>query len=156
VDASNGGAFISQSGWRTAIVGIVGWKIDKRRLYEVTLLLGGVASAQVKLPDTPAGKRLAEFMQAVSTGDGAKHKDFVNNSMSKELRERLHIERHLGFLKQVHDNEDSVELEKVEKSSDRELVAILKSRNGGLLRIELTTDQKEPYGINGMRLRPVE
>jgi len=120
------------------------------------LLVSFIATAQVKPPDTRAGKRLAELIATVATDDEAVHKAFVEKSMSKEFREKHPLEQHLNILNQMHDNEGSFEIEKIEKTSDYEVVAVLKGKAGGSVRVTIKTETEAPYGINGMGLQPMQ
>ena len=119
------------------------------------LLVAVIATAQVKSPDTKAGKRLTELIATVASGDEAVHKAFVEKSMTKEFRDKHPMEQHLGMLSQIHDNEQLIEIDKIEKSSEYEVVAIMKGKSGGSLRVTIRTEDKAPFAINEMGLQPM-
>jgi len=119
------------------------------------LLVAVIATGQVKSPDTNVGKRLTEFIAAVASGDEAVHKAFVEKSISKEFREKRPAEQVLSFLNEIHNEEGSIEIVKIEKSSDYEVVAIMKGKSTGGFRVTIKTEDKEPFAIKGMGSQPV-
>lgn len=117
------------------------------RLLPLPLAL--VLWSQVSPPDTPAGKRLGEWLQAFNRGERAGLEKFFATAFVKENPGQA--ERSLGMRQQT----GGFDLQKVEKSDAASITALLKARaTGRLVRLELEVEAAEPHRIAAIRLRP--
>jgi retinol-binding protein 3 len=79
-----------------------------------------VASAQVTIPDTPAGRTMGAWLEAFNSGDRARLDDYF-----KSYEPEKHADDFMGF----RDRVGGFELLSVEKSEPRRIVFLLKERN---------------------------
>jgi retinol-binding protein 3 len=79
-----------------------------------------VASAQVTIPDTPAGRIMGAWLEAFNSGDRARLDDYF-----KSYEPEKHADDFIGF----RDRVGGFELLSVEKSEPRRIVFLLKERN---------------------------
>jgi retinol-binding protein 3 len=78
------------------------------------------ASAQVTIPDTPAGRTMGAWLEAFNSGDRARLDDYY-----KKYEPEKHADDFMGF----RDRVGGFELLSIEKSEPRRIVFLLKERN---------------------------
>ena len=116
-------------------------------LYFVALVPQVVGSTQAQAPDTPAGKKLAEFLEVVGSGDVQRMKTFAE-SFAVSFLEKIPAEDHVRFFQQVHQRSGGLDIVKVEEDSDHELSALLKCKNSSGLRFfAIRTETKLPFAV---------
>jgi len=104
-------------------------------------------ASQIQAPDTPAGKKLAEFLAVVESGDAQKMKTFAE-SFAVSFLEKIPVEDHVRFFQQVHQRSGGLDIVKVEEDSDYELSALLKCKNSSGLRFfAIRTETKPPFAV---------
>src|SRR5437660_2358106 len=80
-----------------------------------------ICSAQVQLPDTPAAKQCAAWLESFNRGVPDVYKDFLQNNFPSRAE---HADQELGFREMV----GGFELRKVEESTPVKLVALVQER----------------------------
>ena len=111
--------------------------------------------SQVKTPDTPAGKRLTEFIELINVNDKAAIEKYVNENLSLNFKSAMPIERHVGMINQIHDNMGKIVIHEIESSEDYHIKGILLSSSmNSLLSFEMMLEETEPYKIDRMGFRP--
>ncbi|MBL7082546.1 MAG: beta-lactamase family protein [Candidatus Aminicenantes bacterium] len=107
-------------------------------------------AVQTKLPDTAAGKKLAQLLAVIESGDIQKMRKFAED-FSKSFLDQFSIEDHVDFFKQAYDRYGGFEVVRVDVLSDYEIAALLKCKNSaGYRQIELITESKSPYAVKDM------
>lgn len=106
-----------------------------------------ISAYKIQTPDTPAGKRLAEFLEVVESGDVQRMKTFAK-SFAPSFLEKIPVEDHVRFFQQVHQRTGGLDIVKVEEDSDHELSALLKCKNSSGFRLfAIQTETKPPFAI---------
>lgn len=106
--------------------------------------------SQTKIPDTPAGKKLTEFLEVVGSGDVQKMQNYAE-SFAASFLEKLPVEEHVGFFQQAHQNYGGFDVVRIEEDSDHELSALLKCKNSSDYRFfSIRTEAKPPYAVIDM------
>ncbi len=119
-------------------------------LFCLALVLPVNSALQTKIPDTPAGKKLAGFLAAVESGDAQKMREYAE-SFAASFLEKIPVEEHVSFFQQAHQNYGGYEVVKVEEDSDYELSALLKCKNSSGYRFfAIRTEVKPPYAVVDM------
>src|SRR5215203_7091855 len=84
-------------------------------------------SAQNKvlsIPDTPAGRRLSEWLRLYKGGDFDAIRNFMTASYAKPLLERASADVRASYLVGASHTNGEVKIITIEKSSDDEIVAL--------------------------------
>ncbi|MEW6126204.1 MAG: hypothetical protein AB1757_04005 [Acidobacteriota bacterium] len=107
------------------------------------------ATDEVKLPDTPAGKTFAAFLQAFNSGD--------INVMRKFHQERKgnpdNAEQDWGAYKQT----GGLKVIKVNKSSDYALEVLVEAKSDARrLNFAIEVDSNAPHGIMSIQAQPAQ
>ncbi len=119
-------------------------------LFCLALVLPLNSAIQAKIPDTPAGKKLAEFLEAIESGDAQMMRKYAE-SFSASFLEKIPVEKHVSFFRQVHQNCGGFGVVKIEEDSDTELSALLKCKNSAGYRFfAIRTEAKPPYVVIDM------
>jgi|GEM_PF-254438 len=101
----------------------------------------------IKLPDTPAAKRLAEVLAAIEMDDGAKVRAFIK-TFSKAFLEAIPEADHLDFFEQVHDRQGGLDVVRIDKSTPYSIVVIARGKKTGALRkIAVDVEPAAPNAI---------
>jgi len=105
------------------------------------------AEQDVKFPDTPAGKTVAEFFKAFNSGN-------------LETMKKYHLD-HGGNVenaekdKEVYDQTGGLKVHSVTRSEKAEVEVLVQTKNGGTwLSFTFTVGQEAPYGIQSLRAQP--
>src|SRR5215470_17845548 len=86
------------------------------------------AEEPAKPPDTPAGKQLAAWLKAYNSGQADVARRFIREHFAKSALEGKGAEdRHLDAFIMVYGDNRRLELVRIEKSADHEVVALVHS-----------------------------
>jgi len=108
------------------------------------------SAIQTKIPDTPAGKKLAGFLAAVESGDVQKMQKYAE-SFAASFLDKIPVAEHVIFFQQAHQNYGGFDVVKIEEDSDHELSALLKCKNSADYRFfAIRTEAKPPYAVVDM------
>ena len=106
--------------------------------------------SQAKIPDTPAGKKLAGFLSAVESGDVQKIRKYAEGFAASFL-EMIPVEEHVSFFRQAHQAYGGFDVVRIEEDSEHELSALLKCKNSAGYRFfAIRTETKPPYVVVDM------
>ena len=120
-------------------------------LAALLLFTCGASAQKAKLPDTPAGKRLGEMLEATGTTDAAKWRKFAAEGHAKSFLEKRSVDDVVAMLKQMNERHGGFELLKVEKSEAHEIsVQARNKEEGRTFWIDVKVEPKEPFGIVGI------
>ncbi len=112
-------------------------------------------SAQTKLPDTPAAKKMAAMLEVIESGDGARALEFIR-AFAKSFLEEFSEQQHLTIFEQLHDRHGGFEITSVDRSDpfDVEITAKAK-RSGEHMRIRLATEPAPPHAVRDIGFRGI-
>jgi CubicO group peptidase (beta-lactamase class C family) len=104
--------------------------------------------SQSSPPDTPAGRRLAEWIGAVNRGDAPATEDF--------LRTAFMAPRDPAGMRGLREQSGGFDLDRVQEFTATRIVALLKARVGGEpAQLTLEVEADEPHRITSIGVRPV-
>lgn len=108
----------------------------------------GIESTQaddVEIPETPAGRQLAELLMALESGN---YKDYITQNFSREFLDAFPMERHLEFFRQVHIMHGGFTVQAIERSSDYEIVVLAKSSKRDVWRrLDMAVESEPPHKV---------
>jgi len=108
-----------------------------------------ICSAQLQLPDTPAARQCASWLEAFNRGDRGAYRDFLQKNFPSRV-ERL--DQDLNF----RERSGGFELRKVEESTPAKLVALVQERASDQFgRLTLEVEAVEPHNITSLGLRAI-
>ena len=90
----------------------------------IFLLLSGVGVtcvAQMQLPDTPAGRQTAAWLEVFNTGNRETYRDFLQKNFPSRLQ---NLDQEMGFREMT----GGFEFRKAEESTPTKLVALVQER----------------------------
>ena len=124
-------------------------KLSSSLLVTAFLLLGvvgAICSAQTQLPDTPAARQCAAWLETFNRGARDNYRDFLQKNFPSRLQD---LERDLGF----RDMTGGFELRKVEESTPSKLIALVQERvSDQFARLTLEVEAADPHIITRMDL----
>ena len=108
------------------------------------VLFAGSVSAQIQIPDTPAGRQFSAWLTAFNSGDRATMQQFFDKSMTFGR-----IEQDMTMRNQT----GGFTVNNVEESTDTRIVVQVQERGPGkqLLTIMMSVAATEPYQVAGLR-----
>ncbi len=113
------------------------------------------SAAASALPDTPAGKAFAEFLELFNAGDKEKMKQYVARSHSKRLLERNSPEKLADMHLDMRQETGGLEFMSVVRSSATELVARVRAKSDGeMLDFTISVEAQPPFGLTGFQVTP--
>src|ERR1044071_10419478 len=126
-------------------------------LLVVGTLIQTPASAQNKapsIPDTPAGRRLSEWLRFYKGGDFDAIRNFMTASYAKPILEQAPADYRAAYLVGASHTNGEVKIIAIEKSSDDEIVAIGETALTELQsRLTVKVAPEEPHIITAIRDR---
>jgi len=115
----------------------------------------GLATEGVQLPDTPAGRRMAEIVDLINNGDKAAAEEYVTEEYSQQFRDAFPMTQHTGIFRQIHGMGPGLVPADVIESSENLLKVLLKSEAGGLwLEMHVEVEPDPPHRIASLGVQP--
>ncbi len=115
-----------------------------------------VAVAQTKLPDTPAGKRVAAYIQAFNSGNASSMLEFQKNSMTlAALQRRTDAERQEMY-KQIYADLGALELRRVVTVEPNALTVLFFSKNKLWAQFSFAFEGAPPHKLTGIGIDAVD
>lgn len=110
---------------------------------------GVICGAQLQLPDTPAARQCAAWLQAFNRGDRQAYRDFLQRNFPSRVE---HVDRDLDFRERT----GGFELRKLEESNPAKLVVLVQERaSDQFARLTLEVEAAEPHQITSLALRAI-
>ncbi len=112
-----------------------------------------LSAAPVDLPATPAGQRLAAYLEAFNADDPAKLERYLGSAFSPASLAERPLEPRLAFHRQVRDEQGKLEVLGILESSPEEL--LLRVQGGAsrqLLQLGVAVDLAPPHYVRGFRI----
>ena len=115
----------------------------------MALAVSLASSAQVRVPDTPAGQQCAAWLEAFDRGDREAFRQFLEKNYPSSV---ARIDRTLEFRLRT----GGFELRKIEDSTPTKLVALVQERSSDQFgRLTLETEAAEPHRITNVGLQAI-
>jgi CubicO group peptidase (beta-lactamase class C family) len=106
------------------------------------------AEAGPKIPDTPAGKQLAAWLQAYNSGQRDAVRRFVTDNYAASNLKKHPVEEHLAGFDRVYGDNQRLDLVRIDRSGNETIEALVYSPlTESWLRITLTVEAQAPHGI---------
>jgi CubicO group peptidase (beta-lactamase class C family) len=112
-----------------------------------------LSPAPADLPDTPAGRRLAAYLQAFNSDDPAKLEDYLGSAFSPASLADRPLAPRLAFHRQVRSEQGKLEVLGILESSPEEL--LLRVRGGAsrqVLQLGVAVEAAAPHHVLGFRV----
>ncbi|HKG21649.1 MAG TPA: S41 family peptidase [Blastocatellia bacterium] len=123
------------------------------------ILLMASAMAQagdgLKLPQTPAAKRMSAFVSAFNSGEVKAMRDFHQDNDAEGVLAGG-VERMLEQDKQMQQDFGTLAVRKVLDSSEHSITAVLQAKNGQWIKMRLEVDSQPPNKITGIGIEPTD
>ncbi len=119
-------------------------------------LLPGPSTAE-QLPETPAGRRMAEILDLINQADSETIKKYVSEEYAPEFRDAFPEAQHAGVFRQLHGAFPGLVPVSIVESSDDVLKVLLQSEPSGLwLEIVLQVEEEQPHRIARLGIKPAK
>jgi CubicO group peptidase (beta-lactamase class C family) len=110
--------------------------------------LSGFMNAEpFAMPDTPAGKKMADLLAVINSGDSARAREFVS-SFAESFRQRFPESEHLRVFADLAQRTGGLDPTKIVESQPAQLTILAKAlKTQASLRIHIETQPSTPYAI---------
>lgn len=123
-----------------------------RLLLLVTLL--GMASAvqePTALPDTPQGRHVRAYVDAVNSGDVKKYLAMIETHLAPSIVAKRTPEQHTEMFERVRGDFEKLKITKVTKTAEG-LDVVMPDQEGNEATFSFTFETDAPYRITGIRV----
>ncbi len=104
----------------------------------------------MKLPDTPVARQFNKFLQAIESGD---YQPYIQENFSQSFLDAFPLSTHLEFFKQMHITHGRFSIRAIEKSTEHELIVLVKSKKlDAWRRLVFHTEPRSPYKVTGIQI----
>jgi CubicO group peptidase (beta-lactamase class C family) len=126
-------------------------------LISLLMAINAFSQTTASLPDTPAGKYLARFIDIFNTGDENIWREFLlEDQKARDSAEVL--ERRMNATRMFYNDLGQLELNRVEEASDYDITVLVYAPNSKApfkwINLTITLDTLPPHGLTGLGLRP--
>jgi CubicO group peptidase (beta-lactamase class C family) len=114
------------------------------------------ADPRVELPDTPAGRRVAEMLHIVADGDDASTRAYIESSFAPSFRDAVPVEDHLRVHAQMRESSGGFDVVELRDSEPDAIAIVARARQTGELRmLRLRTETEPPHRITRIGVAPL-
>src|ERR1700675_5085439 len=111
-----------------------------------------VSAQTPALPDTPAGKLIAEYLQAFNSGDERIWREFITTHLAKSALQNASIEERMKRYRDIQSDVGSFELRRVVESGQTSAQILALTKSGHEVVISFELEAQAPYGLLGGRV----
>ncbi len=123
----------------------------------ITLLPAAAQDAEAgKLPATRAGQIVEAYLKAFNAGDEQMMRAFISTHVSEVALKRRSIDERIRIFKGMLENIKSLELQRVLKAANDEIVVVFRSGKGQWLEIGFAFETAPPHKFIGLRVEEVD
>lgn len=122
----------------------------------VLCVFATVAVAQTKLPDTPAGKRVADYVLAFNSGDATRMLEFQKNNMAAAALQRRTDAERQEMYKQIYADLGALELRRVVEVRPDALTVLFFSKNKLWAQFSFAFEATPPHKLTGIGIDEVD
>ncbi len=109
------------------------------------------------LPGTPAGSRLAQWLQVVNEGNAQSARRFVEGHYDRTNLSKEGIDRQVSTLVRTHRNHGTLQIRRIEKSTDHLVKVLIRSDlSETWMQITVRVADRPPNPIAGLRMIPAD
>jgi C-terminal processing protease CtpA/Prc len=113
--------------------------------------LAAQTKTEIKLPDTPAGKRADAMLKAIAQADEATVRKFIEENGSESLRE-IPVKEHLRIFQNLQRELEGMVITEVEGSDPGYIEITMKMRNGGIKQLDIQLTSPPSNLLTGIRI----
>ncbi len=125
-------------------------------LFSLTWFSAG-AKEKWKFPDSPTGRTLTAFLNAVESGEDRIFHDFIENYLDDSFFNEASMEEHVSQFRQIHEALGMVEVLEFDKPDPFAVeLVVLATKTGESFRIRMRLNPEPPHRIVGLGVLPVE
>jgi hypothetical protein len=123
------------------------------RLLLLVTLLGMASGVQeaTGLPDTPQGRHVRAYVDAVNSKDVKKYLAMIETHLAPPLVEKRTPEQHTEMFERVRGDFDSLRITKVTRTAEG-LDVVMPDQEGNDATFSFTFETAAPYRITGIRV----
>ena len=110
---------------------------------------GSPARADTVLPDTPAGKRVAAYLEAFNGGEAQMKEFFLANVAPESLAQRP-VEERLRFYRQMQSETGGLALRQVVQASAAGVTVLVQAKTGGWFELTFQFEPEPPHRLQGL------
>lgn len=125
----------------------------------LTIILSALGVAQdageVRLPETEAGRRAAEYVRAFNTGDEERMRRFIAENVSEEDLRQRPVEARLEVYRQMHGRMGTLTPRRLVRASEQEVVVVFEMKGGEWVEIGFIFEPATPHRLRGLRVEDV-
>jgi D-alanyl-D-alanine carboxypeptidase len=126
-------------------------------LLSLVLVAGAAAPGPgAQIPDTPAGRRAAEFVSVFNKGDEKAMVAFWKANFTPESLQQRPIEARLQFYRRMRQDMKTIALTAVEESTPTAIALRMNTESGGVFQFRFEAEAEPPHRLTGMRVESVE
>ncbi|MGA2533729.1 MAG: serine hydrolase domain-containing protein [Candidatus Aminicenantales bacterium] len=111
----------------------------------------GAQSADIRFPQTPAGKAVEAYFKAFNAGEEAM-KAFFSSFTSKEALQKTPLDVRLDRFRQMRGRLQSLEPQKLADARDNFVSVVARTGAGELVRLDFEFEAAAPFGLLGIRI----
>ncbi len=124
--------------------------VHSTRTILLFLAIAFAAIAQTPLPNTPAGKRIADYVRAFNSGDATRMLEFQKSNMgAAALQRRTDAERQQMY-QQIYGNLGSLELKRVIEATNDAITVLFFAKNQMWVTLSFEFEAQPPHKIAGI------
>jgi len=112
--------------------------------------------AQTQLPDTPAGKRVADYVQAFNSGDAARMLEFQKSNMAAATLQRRSDAERQQMYKQIYADLGALELRRVVEARADAITVLFFSKNKLWAKFNFSFETTPPHKLTGIGIDEVD
>jgi CubicO group peptidase (beta-lactamase class C family) len=133
----------------------------KPKIVFLTLLtLVGLGQAQVadspKLPDTVAGRRVADYLKAFNSGDEKLMRDFFSKNVSPAGLAQRPVDARLGIYREMRGNLGTITLRRISEATESTISTLAQTRDGEWRAITFQFEPEPPHLLQGLRVEDAD
>jgi len=104
----------------------------------------------MKLPDTPVARQFNKFLQAIESRD---YQPYIQENFSQSFLDAFPLSTHLELFKQMHTLHGGFSVQAIEKSTEHELIVLVRSKKlDAWRRLAFHTEPSPPHKVAGIMI----
>jgi CubicO group peptidase (beta-lactamase class C family) len=111
-----------------------------------------IAAQAPKLPDTPAGKLIADYLKAFNSGDERLWREFLTTHATKSALEKVPIEDRMKRYREILSDVGSFEFRRVIESGQTSAQILALTKRGEEVQMTFELEAQPPFGLIGVRV----
>lgn len=111
-----------------------------------------ISAQSPALPDTPAGKLIAEYFKAFNSGDERVWREFLNTHVAKSALATVPIEERMKRYREIRASVGSFEFRRVIESGQTSAQILARTKDGAEVEMTFDLEPQPPYGLVGVRV----